>query len=93
MRLLPLTVRTAVPVFPDKVTVAVPSRALPFWNDTLPAGPMVPVTAFTVAASTVVVFGAIFAGVAVTVIVVAAGGVATVTVTVPFEPVKAALPA
>jgi hypothetical protein len=91
-RLLPLTVRTAVPIPPDTVTRAVPSCALPLANDTLPVAPALPITAFTVAVRRVVVFGAIFVGVATTVIVVATGAGFTVTVSTPAELAKPAVP-
>ena len=87
-----MTARTSVPIPPATVTGALPSGILPFTNDTLPAGPELPVTAFTVAVRRVVAFGAMFAGVAATVTVVMAGTEFTTTVTVPAELVKPVLP-
>ena len=49
VRLPPLTVRTAVPIPPDTITGALPSGVFPLAKETLPPGPMSPVTAFTVA--------------------------------------------
>src|ERR1019366_1644566 len=94
-RLLPLTVRTAVPVLPDTVTVALPSKVLPIANDTLPVcaplpvGTLVPAAAFTVAVRTVTELCAIAARLAVTAVLVAIAGGATVTVTaVDVDPSK-----
>jgi len=73
--------------------VAVPSTAGPKEKVTVPVGTVVPDAAFTVAVSTVEALWTILAGLAVTTILVAAPGGATVTVTgLAVELLKAVLP-
>src|ERR1700728_755679 len=91
-RMLPLTVRAAVPLAPETVAGAVPSRILPSANDMLPVGAAVPDPAFTVAVRTVDELGAIVTGLAVTVVVVTIGAL-TVNVTgAEVEPLKVPFP-
>ena len=80
-RLLPATVKFADADVPEPVRVAVPKTVPPRANEILPVGSEFPVTGFTATFRDVVPPGAIVPGLAVTVMLVATGGAATVTAT------------
>jgi hypothetical protein len=80
----PLTVKAAVPLPPDAVSVAVPSAVLPTVSATLPPGAAAPLAGFTVTVSTVLALIARLAGFGDTAVVVATGAV-RVTVAFPLE--------
>jgi hypothetical protein len=86
---LALTGSDAVAVPPEPARLAVPSNVLPSVKETEPVGVALPLAAFTVAVSVVVLPAAMLAGLAATVVVVAT---VKLTVTVPDEALKAALP-
>ncbi|HUD98246.1 MAG TPA: hypothetical protein VMR62_01640 [Bryobacteraceae bacterium] len=75
MRLLPFTTNVA----PEADSVAVPSVELPAENVTLPVGTALPLAGFTVTDSWVDAVDAMFAGLAVTDVVVLTADAVTVT--------------
>jgi len=93
LNLVPGTLNTAAVIPPVAVRVALPRDVFPRAKLTAPAGRAVPLAAFTIAVIVVVAFGAIVGGLAAATVVVAASGIATVTVTEAVEPLKAPLPA
>jgi hypothetical protein len=88
-RLLPLTVRAAVPAGD---IVAVPREVVPSANATLPAGVAVPEAGFTVAVNRVVALWLMLDGLAVTAVVVPTSGETMSTVTVAVEPARLLFP-
>jgi hypothetical protein len=89
----PLTAMVAMPLLPESVSGADPSEVVPAINATFPVGATLPVTGFTVTVNCVVPVGAMLAELAATTVIVAAGGTVTVTVALPVEAPKPALPA
>jgi hypothetical protein len=92
LNLLPATLNTAAAIPPVTVNVALPRDVFPTAKFTVPAGRAVPLAALTIAVTVVVALGAIDGGLAAAIVVVAAGGRATVTITEAVEPLKALLP-
>ena len=78
----------AVPKEPEPTSDAAPSKADPAKNDTLPAGAALPLAGLTVAVNSVVPVAGMLAGAAVSEVVVATDGTATVTVADAVEPLK-----
>jgi hypothetical protein len=88
-RLEPLTASTAVP---EVNRAALPSEVEPAVNVTVPVGVVLPDAGFTVAVNWVEPVDAILVGLPETVVVVAAGGAVTTTVSDAVEPTNPLAP-
>ena len=89
---LPGTLNDAVAAPPDPLRLALPSVVPPTVNATDPMGEMLPLAALTVTVSEVLPLDVMLVELAVTVVVVAVVGTATLTVTNPEEALKPLLP-
>jgi hypothetical protein len=91
-RLDPFTVKTAVALEPEAVSVFEPSEVFPKVKAMLPVGAALPDAGVSVAVSWVAALEAMLAGLAATARVVATGAPVMVSVTEPVEPLNGELP-
>lgn len=93
VRLLAFTVKVAVAVDPEAVSIPDPRETFPAVKVTLPVGAVVPLAGFTVAVNCVVAVWAMLAGLAASVVVVAICGEVATTTTVPDDAANPVAPA